>query len=202
MHRLDRLDEGTHWHLGPPRQRYEEASLTVALASPSRIDGIAVLAAGVQWRRTVAHRLAANLASRPRVPDRAFWQGVLDDVATGACSVLEQGFLDLVERPHDLPRMARQVREVTPSGVVYRDARLGGLVVELDGRLHHDSASTRDRDMERDLDAAIGGDVTVRLSYGQVFDRACATARKLGALHRLHGWDGRPHACGPACAAA
>ncbi|MDT9593658.1 hypothetical protein RDV89_11310 [Nocardioides zeae] len=199
VHRLARLDQGVQWNLGPPRQCYEEASLTVALLEPRRIDGIAVLAAGVQNRRTVARRLAENLASRPRVADRAFWRGILEDVAAGSCSVLERGYLERVERAHGLPVFDRQVRERTPSGVVYRDAALGGVVIELDGRLHHDSASSRDRDMERDLDAAVDGLVTLRLSYGQVYDRACATARRISAVLRDRGWSGRPRACGVGC---
>ena len=68
-------------------------------------------------------------------------------------------------------------------------------VVELDGRLHHDSARARDRDMERDLDAAIDGLDTLRLGYGQVFERCCSTAAKLGRLLRMRGWPGSPTRC-------
>lgn len=199
IHRLARQDAGTQWNTSPPRQRYEEASVTVALAARTRLDGIAVLAAGVQGRHTIAAKLAENLASRPRVRDRAFWQGVLEDVAAGTCSVLEQAFLDRVERAHGLPAFSRQVRAVTPSGIVYRDAAVDGLVVELDGRLHHGTTAARDRDMERDLDAALDGLATVRLSYGQVVDRSCATALKLAGLLRRRGWDGAARPCGSGC---
>lgn len=52
---------------------------------------------------------------------------------------------------------------------MFRDVVDGGQrppwrqIVELDGRLGHDSAVDRDRDLERDLDAALGNTGTVRL---------------------------------------
>jgi hypothetical protein len=83
--------------------------------------------------------------------------------------------------------------------VVYRGGRgTWTQVVELDGRVDHDSATARDRDMERDLDAAIEREHTVRLGYGQVFARPCPTAAKLGRLLNLRGWTGRAVTC-PAC---
>lgn len=74
-----------------------------------------------------------------------------------------------------------------------------GLVVELDGRLFHNSAGARDADLERDLDARVLEDrVTVRLGWGQVYGRACGTAAKLGLLLQQRGWTGRPTRC-PDC---
>jgi hypothetical protein len=76
----------------------------------------------------------------------------------------------------------------------------GGLVVELDGRLFHDSTAQRDRDLDRDLDAAAVADKrTVRVGYGQVFDRACWTARRIELLLTRAGWRGRSRACSPEC---
>jgi len=65
------------------------------------------------------------------------------------------------------------------------------VVVELDGRLFHDAATGRDRDLERDLDTATDGRSTVRLGWGQVFERPCSTAAKVGRLLQLAGWSGR-----------
>lgn len=116
--------------------------------------------------------------------------------------------------PHDLaiPRAGRTRTRAaatpatgprTASGRrVCRDADYGLLLVELDGRLHHDSAAARDRDLERDLDAAVAGQRTVRLSWGQVYGRPCSSAAKLAALLTRLGWEGSPHPCGPACALA
>ena len=86
--------------------------------------------------------------------------------------------------------------------MVYRDHEYDdGLVVELDGRLFHDSAGQRDRDLERDLDAALDGLETLRLGWAQVTDRSCATAGKVARLLVRRGWTGRPRRCGPACPA-
>lgn len=52
--------------------------------------------------------------------------------------------------------------------------------------------------MERDLDAALDLEDTVRLGYGQVLGRPCRTAAKLGRLLRLRGWAGAATPC-PDC---
>ena len=199
IHRMTHLDTRTHWNLGPPRVRYEDAALDVGIASSTDLAALGVVASAVQSRRTTAARMLDRLDARLRTPRRAWLEGVLEDVATGACSVLEHGFLDLVERAHGLPRAERQPRATATLGVVYRDVEYETLIVELDGRLFHDSAAQRDRDMDRDLDAAVDGRTTIRLGYGQVFDRPCATALRLEALLRQRGWRGSATPCGVDC---
>ncbi|SFB90212.1 hypothetical protein SAMN04487968_102223 [Nocardioides terrae] len=67
-----------------------------------------------------------------------------------------------------------------------------GLAFELDGRLGHDGSAARDRDLERDLDAAVdAGRTTIRIGWGQVFDRPCSTAAELGRLLQQRGWPER-----------
>lgn len=201
VERRRRLDDHVLWNLGPPRLRYEEAVLDVAISAATDLDAIAVLAAACGRRRTTAGRLAAALQERSRAPRRTWLTAVLDDVGAGTCSVLEHGYLRRVERAHGLPPARRQLRTFALSGPVYRDAEVAGLlVVELDGRTFHDTAAARDRDMERDLDATLDGRATVRLGWGQVFDRPCGTAVKIAALLGTLGWDGAPRPCGPSCA--
>jgi hypothetical protein len=81
-----------------------------------------------------------------------------------------------------------------------RPPRRFGLLVELDGRLFHDTAAARDSDLDRTLDAAVAGRLTVRLGWGQVSDRGCLTASRIGALLRRRGWSGEPTRC-PTCTA-
>ncbi len=92
-----------------------------------------------QTRRTTAGRLSTALVSMPRLPRRALLLPILEDVASGAYSVLERRYLTRVGRPHGLPTASRQrwVRPVRQSG--YRDVDYLGLrtAVELDGRLGH-----------------------------------------------------------------
>lgn len=199
LHHLTDLDRRAHWNLGPPRVRIEHAVLDVAASANDALDAIATLADAVQSRRTTAARLRAALDSRRRIPRRTFLEGVLADVASGTCSVLEHGYVDRVERPHGLPAAERQVPG-SARGRVYRDADYTEyrLVVELDGRLFHDNALSRDRDLDRDLRAALEGKRTIRLGWGQVFGRPCDTAVRVGALLARGGWTGSPTPC-PEC---
>ncbi len=199
IHRMTHLDKRTMWHRSPPRVRYEDAALDVAIAASDEMAALDVLASAVQSRRTTARRMLTQLEARSRSPRRAWLAGVLNDVADGACSVLEHGYLKLVERAHGLPCAERQQRAVATTGVVYRDASYDVMLVELDGRLVHDTSGQRDRDMDRDLDAAVDGQTTIRLGYGQVFDRPCLTAQRLGVLLQRLGWTGEPRPCGPDC---
>ena len=193
------LADRVMWNVGPPRMRYDEAALDVALATADQLSAVGAIARAVQSRHTTAVRMQESLALRARAPRRLFLQSVLADVARGTCSVLEREYLVRVERPHGLPSGQRQSRAGTIGGVVYRDVAVGTQLVELDGRLFHDTAEQRDRDFERDLDAAVSGQGTVRLTWGQVVHRPCSTAAKLSALFERAGWPaGR--SCGVGCA--
>ena len=201
VHRLAGLATQTQWNTSPPRIRIEEAVLDVASSAAGELAAVATLADAVQSRRTTADRLLVALSGRQRLARRGLLEGALDDIAHGTCSVLEHAFLTRVERAHGLPTPARQR---SPEGQrVLRDADYDrfSLVVELDGRLFHDSATARDADLERDLDARLSeGRETVRLGWGQVLDRPCQTARKLGRLLQARGWTGAPTTC-PGCEA-
>lgn len=196
LHRVAALEPKVHWNTSPPRMRTEHAVLREAARAPGDFGTVRILADAVQSRRTTAPRLREAWGELERLPRRRFIARVLDDVATGACSVLEHGYLHRVERAHGLPRADRQVRDST-RGPVYRDVeyRAHELLVELDGRLFHDSAGARHRDLERDLDAAVLGRLTIRLGWGQVFDSPCRTAARVGALLRTRGWTGRVARC-------
>ena len=202
--RRDHLEERVQWHLGPPRYRYEEAAVDVAAAADTDLDALAEVARATQGRRTTAVRLAHTLAARKRTPRREWLERVLTDVAEGRSSVLEQEFHVRVERPHGLTGAHRQVRDRVGAGVVYRDVEYREddetlLVVELDGRLHHDSAAARDRDMRRDLITAVEGRRTVRLSHGLVVGRSCETGGHVVSLLRAAGWRGTSYPCRSGC---
>lgn len=199
MTRTFLLRDRVHWNLGPPRLRYDEAALDVALGAAGDLAAVAAVARAVQGRHTTAVRMQQALAPRKKAPRRDFLDAVLRDVAQGTCSVLEHAYLTRIERPHGLPRAERQQRAGTATGIVYRDAVIDERVIELDGRFWHDTAGQRDRDFERDLDAAVEGHDTVRLTWGQVVGRPCSTAVKVSALLERDGWPpGR--ACGSDCA--
>lgn len=198
--RTTHLESRAQWHLGPPRIRYEEAVLDVAARASSDFCALGELSRAVQGRRTTAARLLTSLEARERLARRSWIAGVLNDVAAGACSVLEHGYLHRVERAHGLAPARRQVRDRVGAGVIYRDVEYRvGLVVELDGRLFHDTTTQRDADFDRDLVAAVDGKDSVRLSYGQVFDRQCWTASHVALLLQARGWAGAFRRCSKGC---
>lgn len=198
VHRLANLSDRVQWNRQPPRLLYDEAILDVAADARDDLAAVGVLAAACGSRRTTAARLLTRLEARARIGRRPWLAAVLADVAEGTCSVLEHGYLTLVERPHGLPTGSRQVLHSASSGVVYRDVEHGelGLFVELDGRLFHSSAEERDRDLERDLDAAVDqAATTLRLGYAQVYARGCSSAIKVGAVMQRLGWAGTVSPC-------
>lgn len=199
VHRISDFEGRVQERLGPPRVRIEHAVIDVADDQSDEMRLIATLADAVRSRRTTAARLLATVDSRRRLKRRDLLRAVLGDVAAGTCSALEQAYLDRVERAHGLPQAGRQVRE-SAKGTLYRDVEYAvGLLVELDSHLFHNTAAARDRDMERDLDAALTGRDTIRIGWGQAYVRPCATAVKIGELLRQRGWTGRPTTC-PRCA--
>ncbi len=199
LHRVPRLHSTVSWNTSPPRVRVEEALVDLASHAADDFTAISVLADAIQARRTTATRIRDRLDARPRVPRRDFLRGVLTDLHVGTCSVLEHGYLTRVERPHGLPSARRQLRD-SDDGPVYRDVAYVDFdqLVELDGRLWHDSASARDVDLDRDLDAAVDRLNTVRVGWGQVFARPCATAARIAVLLQARGWTGGITRC-PDC---
>lgn len=194
------FDARVQWNASPPRIRFEEAVLDVATRATRDVEAIGVLADACQSRRTTAARLLAGVEERSRVPRRDWLVGILADVAKGTCSALEHAHLTDVVRAHGLPQGVRQSRE---EGVrlMFRDVLHAdeGVIVELDGRLFHGSSDQRAPDLERDLDAALGERITVRLGWGQCTDRACTTAVRLAQLLQRRGWSGEPAPCGRDC---
>lgn len=195
-HYLADLETKVNWAASPPRVWVEHAVLDVAAEARSDHAAIAKLTNAVQARRTTATRIRDALDTRSRIARRDMLAAVLDDIRDGTCSLLEHGYLNRVERPHGLPVAERQL-SASSRGPVYRDVTYttARLIVELDGRLFHDNPEARDRDLDRDLDAAIDRLATVRVGWGQVFDRPCETARKIGRLLRQRGWVGEIAAC-------
>jgi hypothetical protein len=203
-HRLSRvahLDSGARWHLAPPRMTIEDAAVDAAAEAATDFAAFEVLAEVCRSRRTTPERLAATARSRGRLRRRQWLLAMLADLTAGTCSVLERGYLAHVEQAHRLPSPRRQRTLPSRAGLRYRDVDYPryGLVVELDGRMFHESARARDRDLERDLDSLVGGARTVRLGWGQVFERSCLTALRVGALLQQLGWTGAPVRCGPTC---
>jgi hypothetical protein len=186
-------------HLGPPRVRIEAAALQAASRARSEDAAVAVLGDVVQKRRTTPARLLAALVGHPRLKHRRLLCTVLADIAAGTNSALERRYLRDVERAHGLPEGQRQARAASGASTSYRDVlyEREAALVELDGKLGHDETEDRWDDLDRDVDAAVAGQLTVRVGWRQVLD-ACRLAEAVGAILRARGWDGMAQAC-PRC---
>lgn len=187
-------------HLCPPRVRLEHALLTVASGAADDGSAVGVLADSCQSRRTTAPRLLEALRGRRRLPRRGLLLEILEDVATGAFSVLERLYLRDVERRHGLPPGTRQRRIRRGSRSAYRDVeyREFRTVVELDGRLWHEASADHWADLDRDIESAEQGDLTIRAGMKQVLD-PCRLATAVARILTARGWPGRPHPCRPGC---
>lgn len=203
VRRVADLVDKVRWNLGPPRMTFEEAALDVALGADTVVDTVEALASGVRARCTTPQRLIAVLEARPRVPRRAQLVMLLEDLRDGTCSALEHGYLDLVERPHGLPRPDRQFHERPEGRSIYRDAEYTDwdVSLELDGEMFHARNRRRARDLDRDLDLVAESRVAVRLGWVQVHDTPCRTAGKVARVLHGRGWTSNPVSCRPGCPA-
>lgn len=186
----------------PPRLRIEDSTLLLVDRAESAYDVVGLLSEVVGRRGVTAAFLKRALERYPRLRRRRWVESLLDDLAQGACSVLEHGYLHRVERAHGLPRADRQVPRIGADGMEYRDVEYVGydFVVEVDGRLGHDSWKAQGRDADRDLDdLARGGAETARLRWKQVYATPCRTAARIATILQRKGWTGVPTRCGPDC---
>lgn len=201
LHRVSGLGAIAQWKAQPPRMRREDAVLMMVEEAATELDVVRLLTDAARDLGIGLERLRAAEQRRQRLRRRTFVRGVLDDIGSGAQSVLEYGYLTRVERAHGLPPASRQVLRRTAGGKQYRDVEYEefGFVVELDGRLGHDSFAAESRDADRDLDDQAAGRAVARLRWRQVFGIPCATAGRIGTVLQQRGWQGAPTPCGPAC---
>jgi hypothetical protein len=200
LHRVSRLADLTHPGRRPPVMRFEHAVLQHAAAGGLGA-AIGVLADSCQQRLTTPSRLALVLRANERLHMRKKLLEIIEDVASGAYSYLELAYLRRVERVHALPRATRQRRTNEGGRIWFRDVSyvIFATVIELDGRLGHESADDRWADLERDVDTACQDSVTVRIGYGQVLGDPCRTAAAVARLLHRRGWSGQPVRCGSDC---
>lgn len=200
FHRVRGLEGRVRWNLRPPRVRPEDNALAMADGATDELEVIRLLTAAVGSRRTSAARLREALRRRSNIRRRPLVEAVIDDIASGTCSVLEQGYLTRVEQAHGLPVATRQLRRPGVRGSEYRDAAYVpyGVVVELDGR-GHAGRTAQGRDADRDLDDLAAGRTSIRLRWVQVFGTGCRTAGRVADVLAARGWSQRPVRCGDGC---
>jgi hypothetical protein len=183
----------------PPRLSVEDTVLDLA-ASGSEPELVSLVTRAVQRRRTSTSALLVALGQRSRHPHRQLLVSLLGDVAQGAESPLEFRYLRVVERPHGLPRGARQRRRLGLRHVSDVGYDAYQLLVELDGRAGHE-ADGRFRDMARDNRFAASSWLTLRYGWYDVLHHPCQVAYQVATVLAQRGWAGVPHRC-PNCRSA
>jgi very-short-patch-repair endonuclease len=137
-------------------------------------------------RLTTPHSLARALAARPGRRGNKNIRAVLDDAGYGAGitrSVLEARFTAFLRRHHLPPPERNAELHLGPLRIeadcVWREA---SVIVELDGREFHETASAFERDRERDRIAAVHGWTPVRVTARNLMQNEGQLARDLRAL--------------------
>ena len=201
VHRVRDLASRGHPAANPPRVRIEHAVLDVANRE-NRPEAVCdVVLRVLQQRLSTAQRMATCLASRSRHRWRALITELLAESADGVHSPLERRYLRDVERPHGLPRAARNRPERDADGRRrYRDVRYEPwrLIVELDGREAH-PVDEAFRDLRRDNAVVLSGEGVLHYGWRDVTGRACLVAAQVALALRDRGWNGQIRRCGASC---
>ena len=179
--------------------RITAAHTVFDLAAGRPVDaGITLAARSLDLGIATVDDLVTALRTRTRQPDRAVLLEALFDVSGGSESAAEVRYVRDVERAHGLPTGRRQV----PVGdgrrcdVEYEEF---GVVVEIDGRLNHESWSARRRDAVKDRAAAVTGRVSVHCFWTDLVPTACRLTLDVVAILRMRGWTGEPFGCSAGC---
>lgn len=182
----------------PPRTTVERTVLDLLRGKRSADAALGLAADALRARRTTSARLREALLRQATTRWRGVLLDALPDLGRGAQSPLELREAAL-RRRHGLPAGERQVRR-DGEGAEYLDVFIGeyGLHVELDGRLGHDRARERWRDMRRDNRSELAGLRHLRYGWADIVDRPCTVAAEQAVVLRQQGWMGSFTAC-PRC---
>lgn len=172
----------------PPRIRTEDAILEACAESPER-KSLDILATALRTGLTIPARLQERLLDSPQLPKRKHVLSLLPDLSRGIQSTLEQLFLVHVEIPHAFPETRRQksLRKGSFVDVLFEGFNM---IVELDGRLGHDSPAGRFRDAHRDNLHSLAGYRTLRFGWLDVSLTPCLVASMVAEMLRQQGWEG------------
>lgn len=196
--RRDRLGRVSRGRGSPVRITPEDALIDVGQRmSVEALVG--VLADSARLRITTLERVGRTLDQRHRVRHRELFKDILNDL-TGIESTLEYVYRRDVERAHALPEALRQ--ESLSAGSrsdAWYEAQ--SVLVELDGRLGHEDASSTFRDLRRDNRHATRDLLTLRYGSADVRGRPCAVARQVWEALSARGWGAIFQSC-PRCSSA
>ncbi|WP_420174302.1 hypothetical protein [Luteococcus sp. OSA5] len=181
-----------------PTTPVEWTVIDLCVAEPER--SVAWVTDALRLRKTTPERLLRVLEQRPRLTGGGHVRPLLTTLlrdAAGLESTLEHRYAIAVEQAHGLPRGRRQFRR----GSARHDVRYDRFVVELDGRLGHEDARSRFRDLSRDNESLLDGLPTLRYGHHDCWHRPCEVAHQVARMFLITGEQCDAHAC-PTCAAS
>jgi hypothetical protein len=186
LHRTKFLAEDIPPNMEPRRTRMARALVDAAVWMPSDRGALAVLAAGVQQRRTRVPDLREVLGRLgPTLPRRRLILEALGDIEGGAQALSELDFTRKVVRRFGLPEPSRQAGRKDSDGrqrwidVIWEQWKV---IVEVDGAQHLEPLQYWD-DMARDDDLQLDGYTVLRFPGWLVrHDPECVARRILRHL--------------------
>jgi hypothetical protein len=199
IHRSRTLSEDdVHPSLCPRRTRIERTVLDLLAEKRTADSALGLVADAVRERATTPDRVRAAMLLRPKTRWRKVILDALPDLRAGAHSPLELRDAKL-RRRHGLPMGRRQIGRLH-DGTEYLDVIIDEwrLHVELDGRLGHDRARERWRDMRRDNRSEVAQLRHLRYGWADMIDRPCDVAIEQAVILRQEGWAGVFKRC-PVC---
>lgn len=204
IHRSSYIEQGWRFARGvPPHVLVEQTVMDLLDTSVNFDDAAGWITRAFQRNLTSEASLRRAVATRKKLRWRDRLNEIIPMAAAGTHSPLEYRYDRYVERAHGLPPARKQVPFTKPDGTRgYRDRYYAeyGLVVELDGKRHHDD-DRRDHDRRRDNDAATTAGATLRYDWRDVVHTQCETAAQVYAALRKRGYAGRLKPCSATCTA-
>lgn len=179
----------------PPRTSLADAVLEMCVGA-STDDVVGHVSRAVKSTNTTTALIREALASTRRHPNRLLLQDITHDYHSGSESPLERRFLHDVVRAHGLPEGTLQA-SVARWGFTDVGYAEYGVLVELDGRSHHQGLAAHS-DMARDNSNLLNGNRTFRYGLAALVARPCKVAGEIGVALRQGGWPGQRLQC-PRC---
>lgn len=179
----------------PWRTTVAATVLDVAETSTA-VDALALAATAVRQELVTAAVLSQELGRRRGHRHGPLLRSALHDVEAGGQSSAELLYIRDVERAHGLPEAIRQ-QASDLSRRRYHDNEYDefGLIVEVDGRLGHETWADRVRDGRRDRELLARRRATSRVFWADVALRPCDTAIDVGRILQGRGWSGAVRPC-------
>jgi hypothetical protein len=186
VHESRRYEPGRDLHpaASPPRTRTERSAIDAAAWSRNSRTACGLLAAVVQQRLALPHRLTEELAAAGRVRHFTLLGRALADISGGSTALSEIDFVRLCRR-HALPEPRRQrLRRDSSGRRRYLDAEFRArdgstVVVEVDGAVHL-LVQTYWDDMDRQNSLTVRGERVLRYPTVAFYLQPARTMREIG----------------------